>query len=148
MSPSGRSFVSYRYCFFKSRLVGTRLCSYYQLVHDYWAANVWALYLFTSRVVTFIIRKTPIVRLPPVYIRDIIDYIIPFPEPQPSLVALFLVIGLWPGGIRMAWKIGSRSLVDPRCNGGRFFIHAVVSDIDMIFHILLIHSTPFQGVYY
>jgi len=92
------------------------------LVHDYWAANVWALYLFASRVATFIFRKAPI----PADIRGLLESFIPFPEPNPSLVALLLLVGLWPGGIDMAWKVGRWSLVKPLCNPGKFFIHAVV----------------------
>ncbi|KAL7532928.1 hypothetical protein ACHAXR_004930 [Thalassiosira sp. AJA248-18] len=92
------------------------------LVHDYWAANLWALYLFMSRVVTFIFRKAPI----PASIRGLMESIIPFPEPQPSFVAIFLLIGLWPGGIDMAWKVGRWSLIKPLCNPGKFFVHAVV----------------------
>mmetsp|Transcript_1908 Transcript_1908/g.3438 ORF Transcript_1908/g.3438 Transcript_1908/m.3438 type:complete len:580 (-) Transcript_1908:917-2656(-) len=92
------------------------------LVHDYWAANVWALYLFASRVATFIFRKAPI----PGDIRGLLESFIPFPEPKPSLVALLLLVGLWPGGIDMAWKVGRWSLVKPLCNPGKFFIHAVV----------------------
>jgi len=92
------------------------------LVHDYWAANIWALYLFMSKVATFLLRKAPI----PAGIRELMESVIPFPEPQPSLVALCLLVGLWPGGIDMAWKVGRWSLVKPLCNPGKFFVHAVV----------------------
>jgi len=90
------------------------------LVHDYWAANIWALYLFSGRVATFMIRKAP------AHIRVLAEQIIPFPEPQPSFVALLLLLGLWPGGIDMAWKVGRWSLTKPLCNAGKFFVHAVV----------------------
>lgn len=92
-------------------------------MHDYWAANVWALYLFTSRVATIILRKAPI----PASVRTLVENIIPFPEPQPFIVALLLLIGIWPGGVDMAWKVGRWSLEKPLCNPGKFFIHAVVS---------------------
>ncbi len=81
---------------------------------------------------TFAIQKSQIKSILPTSIRDILDSIIPFPEPKPSLVALLLLIGLWPGGIHTAWKIGSRSLIDPFCNGGRLFTQAVVSPIEIL----------------
>ena len=96
--------------------------SIFQLVHDYWAANIWALYLFVSRVATFVFRNVPI----PKSIRSLVEPFIPFPEPQPSIVALLLLIGLYPG-IEMAWKVGNWSLYKPLANAGKFFIHAVVS---------------------
>lgn len=80
----------------------------------------------------FAFQKPPIKLILPTSIRDVLDSIIPFPEPKPSLVALLLLIGLWPGGIHLAWKIGSRSLIDPFCNGGRLFIQAVVSPIQIL----------------
>lgn len=94
-----------------------------QLVHDYWAANVWAIYLFLSRVATFAFRKAPI----PASVRALVEPLIPFPVPQPSTVALLLLAGIWPGGVHMAWKVGRSSLVKVQCNAGQFFIHAVVS---------------------
>lgn len=77
------------------------------LVHDYWAANVWALYLFTSRVTTFVFGRAPI----PDDVRSWVESmsIIPFPEPSPSLVAMILLMGLLPTMI-YAWKVGSSSL--------------------------------------
>ena len=92
------------------------------MVHDYWAANIWALYLFASRIATFALRKLPI----PNDIRAILETYIPFPEPSPSTVAALLLIGIYPGGINMAWKVGRWSLEKPLCNPGKFFIHAVV----------------------
>ncbi|KAL9180745.1 hypothetical protein ACHAXT_011198 [Thalassiosira profunda] len=91
------------------------------LVHDYWAANVWALYLFNSRVATFFYRKAPI----PGGIRVLLDSLIPFPEPPPSLVAICLLVGLCPA-LFFAWKMGGRSLVKPDYSCGEFFVAAVV----------------------
>lgn len=91
-------------------------------MHDYWAANIWALYLFASRIATFVLRKVLI----PTDIRAVLEASIPFPEPSPSLVAALLLIGIYPGGINMAWKVGKWSLEKPLCNPGKFFIHAVV----------------------
>ncbi len=82
---------------------------------------------------TFIFQRWPIKLIVPMSIRNTLDSIIPFPEPKPSFVALLLLIGLWPGGILMAWKIGSRSLLDPlgasRHRTGKLFIQASVSEI-------------------
>ncbi|KAL7547110.1 hypothetical protein ACHAWF_010428 [Thalassiosira exigua] len=91
------------------------------LVHDYWAANVWALYLFGSKMASLVLRKAPI----PASIIAVVERIVPFPEPQPSLVAVFLLVGVWPGGVHMAWKVGRWSLTK-RIKPGRFFIHAIV----------------------
>ncbi|KAL7447076.1 hypothetical protein ACHAXM_010747 [Skeletonema potamos] len=75
------------------------------LVHDYWAANVWALFLFVSRVATFVFRRTPI----PDDIRTLVEPFIPFPEPSPVLVAMILLTGLVPTTV-YAWKVGTSSL--------------------------------------
>ena len=77
------------------------------LVHDYWAANMWALYLFTSRVATFVFGRAPISD----DVRNLVESmsIIPFPEPSPSLAAMVLLMGLLPTMI-YAWKVGSSSL--------------------------------------
>ncbi|KAL7454295.1 hypothetical protein ACHAWC_005933, partial [Mediolabrus comicus] len=88
--------------------IATRLFPFGRgLVHDYWAANVWALYLFTSRVATFVFGRVPI----PDDVRNLLESmsIIPFPEPPPSLVAMILLMGLLPTMI-YAWKVGSSSL--------------------------------------
>jgi alpha-1,3-glucosyltransferase len=110
------------------------------LVHDYWAANIWAIYLFGSKVVTAVVRKgVPL--LQPFLSNDnsnsamnwMLEYMIPFPMPQPRLVAIILLISLYPGGIYMAWKVGTLSLTNNNNNNnnvynpGKFFIHAVVS---------------------
>eukprot|EP00984_Skeletonema_dohrnii_P021311 scaffold10619_cov172-Skeletonema_dohrnii-CCMP3373.AAC.2 len=75
------------------------------LVHDYWAANIWALYLFASRVATVAFRRIPI----PDDIRSLVQPFIPFPEPTPGLVAIILLLGLVPT-IIYAWKVGTSSL--------------------------------------
>jgi hypothetical protein len=80
--------------------------------------------MFVGKIATFALRKAPPIM--PKSIRGLLDYAIPFPEPPPWLVALFLLIGLWPGGIDMAWKVGRWSRTKPLCNPGKFFIHAVV----------------------
>ena len=109
------------------------------LVHDYWAANVWSIYLFGSKVATVVVRKIVPPLLPLIsdnnsnaMNRMFLEYMIPFPIPQPRLVAIILLIGLCPGGIYMAWKIGTLSLLTNKeelYNPGKFFIHAVVSSV-------------------
>jgi alpha-1,3-glucosyltransferase len=94
------------------------------LVHDYWAANVWALYLFVSRVATFAYRRVPI----PNGVRSMVESmsIIPFPEPSPALVAMILLTGLLPAMI-YGWKVGTSSLI--QLNSfipAMFFIYGVV----------------------
>ena len=75
------------------------------------------------------------IRKAPAHIRVLAEQIIPFPEPQPSFVALLLLLGLWPGGIDMAWKVGRWSLTKPLCNAGKFFVHAVVCVCAMVRHL-------------
>lgn len=92
-----------------------------QLVHDYWAANIWALYLFASKIASFVARKSFV----PADISSIVESyaLVPFPEPPPSIVALCLLLGLTPALI-YAWKAACS------LNGAdvsTFFIHAVVS---------------------
>ena len=95
------------------------------LVHDYWAANIWALYLFASRVSTFAFRRVPI----PGDIRSIVEPFVPFPEPTPGVVAIILLIGLVPSMI-YAWNVGTSSLKRWwQLNSfipAMFFIHGVV----------------------
>ena len=95
------------------------------LVHDYWAANVWALFLFASRVATFTVRRAPI----PDDIRSLVEPFIPFPEPSPGVVATILLIGLAPATI-YTWKVGTSSLTRWwQLNSfipAMFFVHGVV----------------------
>ena len=95
------------------------------LVHDYWAANVWALYLFASRVATVAFRRIPIHD----DIRSLVQPFIPFPEPTPGLVAIILLLGLVPTMI-YAWKVGASSLKRWwQLNSfipAMFFVHGVV----------------------
>jgi hypothetical protein len=79
--------------------------------------------LFISKIATFVLRKAAII---PVSIRGCLESVIPFPEPEPKLVAVLILNGVWLGGIDMAWKVGRWSLINPLCNPGKFFIHAVV----------------------
>ena len=108
------------------------------LVHDYWAANIWSIYLFGSKVATVVVRKIVPPLLPLISdnnsnaMNRMLEYMIPFPIPQPRLVAIILLLGLCPGGIYMAWKIGTLSLLTNKeelYNPGKFFIHAVVSSV-------------------
>jgi alpha-1,3-glucosyltransferase len=55
------------------------------LVHDYWAGNIWALYLFLDKIVTKMCKISPL------------------PEITPSICAAFLFFGLLPACI-CAWK--------------------------------------------
>mmetsp|Transcript_26925 Transcript_26925/g.45820 ORF Transcript_26925/g.45820 Transcript_26925/m.45820 type:complete len:584 (-) Transcript_26925:829-2580(-) len=95
------------------------------LVHDYWAANVWALYLFASRVATVAFRRIPIHD----DIRSLVQPFISFPEPTPGLVAIILLFGLVPTMI-YAWKVGASSLKRWwQLNSfipAMFFVHGVV----------------------
>ena len=95
------------------------------LVHDYWAANVWALYLFISRVATFVFRRAPL----PDDVRSLIEPFIPFPKPSPGLVTIILLLGIVPAMI-YAWKVGSSSLKrwwhSNSFIPAMFFVHAVV----------------------
>ena len=98
-----------------------------QLVHDYWAANVWALYLFVSKIASFIVRKSVV----PASVQRLLEThaLIPFPEPAPSIVAMCLLMGLVPALV-YTWRAASHA-VEMRYSGAvaaTFFVHAVVSD--------------------
>lgn len=106
-----------------------------QLVHDYWAANIWAIYLFTSRIASFLLRKSFV----PTIIRDILESysLVPFLEPPPHIVALCLLMGLVPALI-YSWNAAERALIK-RSNTfeidfsiATFFIHAVVSIVNIV----------------
>lgn len=62
------------------------------LVHDYWAGNVWALYMLLGKVVT--------------KLRGI-----PLPDVPPALCAICLFVGLLPALV-MAWKSTSRTFLN------------------------------------
>ena len=92
------------------------------LVHDYWAGNVWALYLFIGKIVSFVLRKLPL----PLGAKDKLGSFIPFPVPSPRIVVVCMLIGLIPV-IRQAWAVGTWSHTRRQMsNPGKFFIHGVV----------------------
>lgn len=92
------------------------------LVHDYWAGNLWALYLFIGKIMAFVLRKLPL----PSGAKDKLRVIIPFPVPSPRIVAVCMLIGLIPV-IRQAWAVGTWSHTRSQIsNPGKFFIHGVV----------------------
>ena len=59
------------------------------LVHDYWAANIWAIWVLSEKVVGFLGRK--------------VGESWSLPDLPPSLVALILLVGLVPGLV-CGWK--------------------------------------------
>ena len=92
------------------------------LVHDYWAGNLWALYLFIGKIAAFVLRKLPL----PLEVKSMLGPLIPFPLPSPRIVALCMLIGLIPV-IRQAWMVGTWSHTRRQiCSPGKFFIHGVV----------------------
>ena len=100
------------------------------LCHDYWAANIWALYLFAEKCFSYVMKKLTHSVEP-----------IGFPEISPSMAATFLLISLIPATI-LAWNAAdsllkvnytkgkessTSSSFDWIIQGRLFFIHAVVS---------------------
>lgn len=84
------------------------------LCHDYWAGNLWALYLGFEKVMGFVVRltnkycsrgescTTTLMKT----IETLDTFFLPFPKVTPTLCAVFLFIGLIPGMI-CAWKVAS-----------------------------------------
>ena len=91
------------------------------LCHDYWAANVWALYLFAEKVGAFLSRAFPLISLPE-----------SLPEVSPTLCASILFLGILPSLI-CAWKYCIR-LEEER--NKLFFVNAVVRDDWCVLDIL------------
>mmetsp|Transcript_27435 Transcript_27435/g.33246 ORF Transcript_27435/g.33246 Transcript_27435/m.33246 type:complete len:605 (-) Transcript_27435:135-1949(-) len=92
------------------------------LCHDYWAANVWALYLFCDKCVQFVGRK---LRLPP--------FATSLPDVPPKVTAVLLLLALVPA-MCAAWtaarqvrryggSVSSSKLIVSKAS---FFVHAVV----------------------
>ena len=81
------------------------------LCHDYWAGNIWALYLFIDKILRFVSRKLPFVE-------------VQLPDVSPFSCAIILFIGLLPG-IVCAWIHASKGkrIVDKEM----LFVNAVVS---------------------
>lgn len=68
------------------------------LVHDYWAGNIWALYLFLEKILSFVARK--------MYPNKANQFA--FPEIQPKHSVLLLFFSLIPACVR-AWKAANSS---------------------------------------
>ena len=78
------------------------------LVHDYWAANVWAFWSLAEKVVS---RFAPTL----------------LPEVTPAICALCLLVGLLPG-LACAWKASSKTMV--RC-----VVYCSVSAFMLAYHV-------------
>lgn len=73
------------------------------LVHDYWAANVWALYMVFGKALQFISRKQG-------RISRILTSLVPslhMPDVSPRSAAILLLLGLVPG-MWQSWKAASQ----------------------------------------
>mmetsp|Transcript_599 Transcript_599/g.931 ORF Transcript_599/g.931 Transcript_599/m.931 type:complete len:603 (-) Transcript_599:178-1986(-) len=91
------------------------------LCHDYWAANIWAIYLFANKCFRFVLGRLGSI-LP-----ESLESI-SLPEVPPSVCALLLMLGLSPS-MRYAWKAASSMLTEGSvyCDQSRsFFVTAVV----------------------
>jgi len=88
------------------------------LVHDYWAGNAWALYLFSSKCLRFLIHRG--------YMPDMLSKAVlsedGLPEVTPAVCAVLSVASLVPA-LLCAFKVGARSLQKP-AQSPFFFIHA------------------------
>jgi alpha-1,3-glucosyltransferase len=62
------------------------------LLHDYWAANVWAIYSFMNRIIRFVVT-----RLPPHLPGAAFLVGLSLPEPSPVVCAVLLFLSIIPG---------------------------------------------------
>ena len=83
------------------------------LCHDYWAANVWAIYLFVDKIVRFLSRMLKF------------DSLSSLPEVPPSLCALMLLLAISPSFI-FSWRY---SRVEKSKRDKMFFVNALVSKV-------------------
>mmetsp|Transcript_16870 Transcript_16870/g.37962 ORF Transcript_16870/g.37962 Transcript_16870/m.37962 type:complete len:195 (+) Transcript_16870:719-1303(+) len=97
------------------------------LCHDYWAGNIWALYLGMNKVI-FFVSKLRIVQHVPL-VRSFIP--IELPSVSPSTTAVLLLLSLLPAMYtslrigRLPRKKNSRKTL--QVNPGLYFVHALVS---------------------
>ena len=89
------------------------------LCHDYWAGNIWAMYLFLEKVCSFLSRTHPI-----------LYKVIPsqFSEISPFIAASVLFIGLLPA-MRCAHKSASNSLLSVETRQDALLYCAVYSSL-------------------
>ena len=82
------------------------------LCHDYWAGNVWALYLFSEKVLSFVGMKFHVAMLAE-----------GLPEVPPNICAIILLISIAPALVH-TWNYAGSNRLDSCRN---LFINAVVS---------------------
>ena len=94
------------------------------LCHDYWAGNVWAIYLFMEKIANFLSKADSLLggggRGSHAFVRTVVNIgmvpkvsnllskALPFPEITPLVAAILLFIGLTPA-MYCAWKIASNT---------------------------------------
>ena len=86
------------------------------LVHSYWAANVWAVYVFADKCIRFVLGRLGLA--PSIHLPDV----------PPSVCAILLLIGLLPA-MQQCWKAATAMLLQGDMSSSRaasFFVTAAV----------------------
>mmetsp|Transcript_18914 Transcript_18914/g.41113 ORF Transcript_18914/g.41113 Transcript_18914/m.41113 type:complete len:549 (+) Transcript_18914:133-1779(+) len=83
------------------------------LVHDYWAANIWAIYTFANRVFVAVIR-----RLVPILVMPLSSGLasrlerLHLPEPSPLMCASILLLTIIPGLQMASLRLTNKKLIE------------------------------------
>lgn len=78
------------------------------LLHDYWAANIWAIYALANRLLRFIVRRMIDMNIPGIGLLDGIY----LPEPSPTVCAIILFLSIIPAMQVASARLTNQKLVE------------------------------------